>query len=327
VGEDEIKLHKSKFMGEFARSLENDATFATFALNTQRYALPADFYATFLQNINAVTADDLQKAAQKYLGSEGMTIIAVGDRELLNTKLAKFSTKPVVEYDYYADVVDPRMKPAPKGVTAQNVVDGYLKAIRFDKIAQAPFVTIYAKMVVPGMPVQLSLTIQTKKSAKYKLEVNAFASTIQEERFDGTKAVRVMQGNAMLVEAKDMDEFRMKAAVYEESVYAKLGYTTVLKGVETVGSQECYVLEFTKGSTKALGYYATDTFLKLKGERTMDGPQGAMSVVSGFADYVEFSGVMMASKVSQQIGSQSFNVEFTGLDLLKPIDDAVFTVN
>jgi hypothetical protein len=59
----------------------------------------------------------------------------------------------------------------------------------------------------------------------------------------------------------------------------------------------------------------------------MDGPQGAMSVVSGFADYVEFSGVMMASKVSQQIGSQSFNVEFTGLDLLKPIDDAVFTVN
>ena len=62
----ELQLAKAKYVGNFVRALEQPSTLARYALNTETENLPKDFYQNYLKNINAVTAEDVQRVAQKY---------------------------------------------------------------------------------------------------------------------------------------------------------------------------------------------------------------------------------------------------------------------
>ena len=44
------------------------------------YGLPLDYFATLPDRIRAVTAQDVQAVAKKYLVPEKMVVVAVGDR-------------------------------------------------------------------------------------------------------------------------------------------------------------------------------------------------------------------------------------------------------
>ena len=64
VTEEELAAAKALLAGSFERSLENDSTAARFALNIRRYALPEDCHQTYLQRIDAVTVEDIQRVAK-----------------------------------------------------------------------------------------------------------------------------------------------------------------------------------------------------------------------------------------------------------------------
>jgi len=59
---------------------------ATVALNE----LPDDYLETYRQEVRALTPDDLQSTAQKYLDSANMQIVVVGDRGKIETQAALF---------------------------------------------------------------------------------------------------------------------------------------------------------------------------------------------------------------------------------------------
>ncbi|MDM1504197.1 insulinase family protein, partial [Myroides marinus] len=75
VKEDELKLAKAKYVGDFVMEIQKPATVARYALNKELYKLPADFYENYIKNINAVTIADVQKAAQKYFLKDNMRIV------------------------------------------------------------------------------------------------------------------------------------------------------------------------------------------------------------------------------------------------------------
>lgn len=64
VTAEELDLAKRYMAGSFARSLEDPRTVARFALNTYLNELPQDHYATYLKRLEAVTAADVQAAAE-----------------------------------------------------------------------------------------------------------------------------------------------------------------------------------------------------------------------------------------------------------------------
>ncbi len=49
-----------------------------YALNIETDELPQDFYQTYLKKINAVTAEDIQRVAQKYYLADNARIVVVG---------------------------------------------------------------------------------------------------------------------------------------------------------------------------------------------------------------------------------------------------------
>ncbi|MDC0313995.1 insulinase family protein, partial [Flavobacteriales bacterium] len=68
---------KNNMNGGFALSLENDQTIARFALNIERYGLPADYYQTYLSRLQNVQFADVEAAAKKYIHPENCIILVV----------------------------------------------------------------------------------------------------------------------------------------------------------------------------------------------------------------------------------------------------------
>jgi len=104
VEADALKNAKAKYVGDFVLSLENPSTIAYNALTVKVNDLPDDFYATYLEKINAVTAADVQRVANKYFKSENARFVVVGKGSDILENLEKTGI-PVKYYDTYAKPV------------------------------------------------------------------------------------------------------------------------------------------------------------------------------------------------------------------------------
>ena len=81
VTEEELNIAKSSYVGSFVRRLENPETVSDYALDIEIEDLPSDYYRTYLERIEALTIDDIQKAAQKYLTSANARVVVAGKRQ------------------------------------------------------------------------------------------------------------------------------------------------------------------------------------------------------------------------------------------------------
>lgn len=61
--------------------------------------LPDDYYQRFIAGINAVTADDVVRVAQKYIDPDHLSIVIVGDRAVIQGPLEATKIAPVVLLD------------------------------------------------------------------------------------------------------------------------------------------------------------------------------------------------------------------------------------
>jgi zinc protease len=105
VDADELNRIKNNMSGSFARSLENPATIAAFALNIARYNLPKDYYRNYLKNLAKVTPQQVQMMARKYILPDNMHIVVVGNAKQVAPGLEKYG--PVKYYDVYGNEVKP----------------------------------------------------------------------------------------------------------------------------------------------------------------------------------------------------------------------------
>ena len=69
------------------------------------YNLPPDYFATLPERLNAVTADDAQAVAKKYLHPDQMILICVGDRAKIEPELLKLDLGAVEIRDADGNVV------------------------------------------------------------------------------------------------------------------------------------------------------------------------------------------------------------------------------
>ena len=101
VSADDLQNAKNLYNGSFALGLENPARTAGFASNILINNLPKDFYRTYLQKINAVTADDILRVSKKYFGYDDARIVIVGNQEKFVPGLKKMGFV-VKAYDRFA---------------------------------------------------------------------------------------------------------------------------------------------------------------------------------------------------------------------------------
>jgi zinc protease len=90
VPAEELDNAKRAIIGSFALSLEQPATLLQNIITQKLYNLPADYWDTYPQKVSAITAADVQKAAQTYLDMSHLQVVAVGDATKAREILAKY---------------------------------------------------------------------------------------------------------------------------------------------------------------------------------------------------------------------------------------------
>ncbi|SKB96001.1 Predicted Zn-dependent peptidase [Sphingobacterium nematocida] len=101
VSADVLQDAKNLYNGSFALGLENPARVAGFASSILINNLPKDFYRTYLQKLNGVTAGDILRVSKKYFSHDNTRIVVVGksDQFVPGLKKAGFMVK---YYNNYA---------------------------------------------------------------------------------------------------------------------------------------------------------------------------------------------------------------------------------
>ena len=99
VEPEELENAKRAIIGSFALSLEQPQTLLQNIITQKLYNLPADYWDTYPQKVAAITADDVQRVAQKYIDLGHLQIVAVGDAAKAKDVLAKYGKVELYDVD------------------------------------------------------------------------------------------------------------------------------------------------------------------------------------------------------------------------------------
>ena len=97
VSATDLENAKRSLVGGFALSLEQPTALLSNLVIQKLYDMPADYWDTYPAKVMAVTTDDVQRVAQKYVDMGHLQIVAVGDATKTRSILAKYGS--VQEYD------------------------------------------------------------------------------------------------------------------------------------------------------------------------------------------------------------------------------------
>jgi zinc protease len=92
VADNELDDARHAVVASFALSLEDVNQLLNFAEEQKLYGLPADYWDKYPAQIAAITADDVQRVAKKYVDPDNMQIVAVGDAKAITPILEKYGT-------------------------------------------------------------------------------------------------------------------------------------------------------------------------------------------------------------------------------------------
>jgi predicted Zn-dependent peptidase len=90
VPKGEFEGAKRSLVASFALGLENPTGILSRWLQQREYGLPEDYWDTYPEKVMAVTVQDVQRVARKYVPYDNIQIVAVGDGAKIRDSLAKF---------------------------------------------------------------------------------------------------------------------------------------------------------------------------------------------------------------------------------------------
>jgi len=320
--------------GNFAISLEDPARIAQFAINIERYHMPKDYYKNYLKNLSAVTAEDVQAAAQKYIRPENANIVVAGSKDEVANKLARFSADGTVSYyDYAGKPITPsERKEVPLGLTADDVYKKYITAIGGEKAINT---VKDLKMVSTGelQGMTFTITVVKKDGNKMRQQVDANIGgktmTFQKKVFDGTKGYEEVRGQKKELSAEDIAETVQEADLQAELHDAKYGMKRTLKGMETIDGADVYIMEVVDAAgKKRMEYYDEKTGLLVRETRFDKDPQGnEVSQSTDRSDYREIpgtNGYKVPHFMSLPAGGANLNLKVQSVEVNKGIPDSEF---
>ena len=81
VSDEEIEGAKLYLTGNFPLQLDSNRKIAGFLSSIEFFGLGADYAETYVERINAVTADDVQRAARDHIHPDRLELVLVGDTQ------------------------------------------------------------------------------------------------------------------------------------------------------------------------------------------------------------------------------------------------------
>lgn len=318
VTEEELEVAKAEYMGSFVMNLERPETIARYALNIITEDLPEDYYTTYLERLDAVTLEEVQQAAKKYLTADEARVIIVGkgSEVLPNLKNMTFNGKkvPVRYYDKYANKTEEPSYDVelPEGIDAKSVLTSYLEAIGgMDKIKGMEGIKVTYGGEVMGANLEVT---EVRTPSKYTQQTSMNGNAMMRVMITPEKQYMEQSGNQMPLPegmGKDMQNVM--------GVFAEMGAlenpSIKLTGVEQVDGKKAYAVEVPGDLVNVVMYYDVETGLKLKEMNTitMNGQTQTQQVL--FKDYQPTEGILFPTKRVAEFGPQQVEMSMKAAEL------------
>lgn len=105
VSEKELNDAKNFLTGVFPLRAETQEGLTNLIVSQKLYDLPEDYLQTYRENVNAVTLDEVEQMAKKYITPDKIAIVVVGDAEEILPQVKSYSDKIEV-FDTEGNQVD-----------------------------------------------------------------------------------------------------------------------------------------------------------------------------------------------------------------------------
>ena len=307
VSDKELEIAKAKYIGNFVLALERPSTVAGYKLNILTEDLPEDYYNTYLERINAITKEDVQRAAQEYFKVDNARVVIAGKGSDVLENLEKVTFKgkevPIKYYDKYANPADkPELGAAvPEGVTVQSVIDAYFEAIggkaAVDKITSL-------KLVYEGTAMGSTIKSEELRTAdKYAQITYMNDAPMMGVIAKGDELYMKQGGNKVPLPEAMKTDMQKSIGIFAEQSIAK-NPEAKLTGVEVVDGVKAYRIDVPGETVQASYFYDVETGLKIK-EATVISMNGqTQNQETSIKKYQEVDGIKFPSLRIVPMGPQ-----------------------
>ncbi|MBV7441684.1 insulinase family protein [Weeksellaceae bacterium TAE3-ERU29] len=324
VDAQELEAAKAKYIGHFVMSAQKPETIAKQALQMETQGLPSDFYENYIKRINAVTPEEVEAVAKKYFSVDNSRIVVVGKGEDVLPGLERLGYT-IDFYNKDGEKVENPLKnqtQVPTGLTANKVVDNYLKAIGGKGKAKALKSVKMNFEMTGAAPQALQGELIFMAPNLEKQVINMNGNPIMTTVFDGnTLKMSGMMGNSEKSGDEVVDK-KVKKGIISQAFYT--ADQIELTGVTKVDGKDAYKVQVKQGDDVTTEYYDANTGLLLQSSVTMETPQGDMEVVTLYKDYKKVDGIMFPFTIIQEAGPQKMVNTIKSIEVNKGVSKADF---
>ena len=298
VSDENLKNVKAGFIGKFVMQIQKPETVARYALNTETQKLPADFYENYIKSINAVTADDVLRVANKYFLTDNTRIIVTGKGSDVQKGLEKLKM-PIFYFDKFGmPMKKPEEKKVAAGVSVKSVIDKYIAAIGGEQALKAVKTTATkASATVQGMA--LEMTMKNSTEGKSLVEMTMMGNSMMKQVVAEKSGYSVQQGQRKEYDATKLAEEKIDALPFPEmALLTKAG--VVLLPIQTVDGKETYAI---KDGSKTY-FFDVASGLKTGTSAELEANGQKMNQAISFSDYKEVKGIKFPHKMVLNVGME-----------------------
>ncbi len=296
VTNEELNNVKAGYVGKFVMQIEKPETVARYALLTETQKLPENFYENFIKSINAVTPDDILKAANQYFLADNLRILVVGKESDVLVGLEKLKI-PMFFFDKMGLPTSKKVeKKVSSDVTVKSIIDKYVTAIGGEKLVLAVKTTLTKSTgTVQGM--QLEMTSIASTTGKMKVEMKGMGMTMMKQLITDKEAYVEQQGQRQKLEGDMLTGMKSQAHPFPELALAiKTGVT--LLPIQAIEGKDTYAVK----DGKTTYFFDVVSGLKVAASTQVEAGGQSMTQTISYSDYKAVNGVKFPYKTVMNVG-------------------------
>ena len=319
-----LKNAKAKYVGNFIRRIENPQVGAKYAVDIKLNDLPKDFYETYLEKINAVSAEDVKRVANKYFNyPNGTRIIVVGKGSDVADNLTENVGWPVTYFDHYANSIAKPVfnKAIPEGLTASQVMNNYINVVGGRDLLESVNTLVQKADVTIPAPFKPQATIKQKVPNKYsmKMEASMNGQTMKlgGMSFDGETGYNEGPQGRNTLDEKVINDLKAVKGIFPELYYSEDEIELI--SINSIDFKDAYKVKITEGEKVSYRYYSIDSGLLLSEEQQDD----SNNITSqNYGDYRDINGIKFPFYID--IPSQKLELNVTEILINEELKDSDF---